>query len=209
MNVRIISATNSNLDDEVIAGRFRSDLFFRLNVYPIHLPTLWDRVGDIPMLTEHFLRRFATAGTLPQITEEAFAELRKRSWPGNVRESKNALEHAVINARGEAIRPEHLPVPSDLGRAQTLRERLSHLVRDWARDRIVSANPGEPVELHAALLAEVEPALLREVLDQLGGNRLAAGRWLGLARATVRKLIRKYDLEPASAADDPEEGVPN
>jgi len=208
VNVRIISATNSNLDDEVMAGRFRHDLFFRLNVYPIHLPTLRDRTGDIPMLAEHFLRRFATAGTRPQITEEAFAELRKRSWPGNVRELKNALEHAVISARGEPIRPEHLPVPSDLGRAQTLRERLSHLVRDWARDRIVAANPAEPVELHAALLAEVEPALLREVLDQLGGNRLATGRWLGLARATVRKLIRKYDLEPASDADDAEEGVP-
>jgi two-component system nitrogen regulation response regulator GlnG len=206
VNVRIISATNSDLDDDVKVGRFRSDLFFRLNVYPIHLPALRDRLDDLPLLADHFLRRFVTSGARPRLSAEALAELRKRLWPGNVRELKNALEHGAIVARGEPIRPDHLPSPSDLGRAQTLRERLASIVRDWARERIISANPDEPSELHTAMLAEVEPALLREVLDQLGGNRLAAGRWLGLARATVRKLIRKYELEPAGAADDADEG---
>jgi len=205
VNVRIVSATNSNLDDEVKAGRFRHDLFFRLNGYPIHLPPLRDRPDDLPLLADHFLRRFPTAGARPRLSPETLIELKKRLWPGNVRELKNALEHGAIQARGEPIRPDHLPAPSDLGRAQTLRERLAALVRDWARERIVSANPDEPSELHTALLAEVEPALLREVLDQLGGNRLAAGRWLGLARATVRKLIRKYELEPADDADEGED----
>jgi len=202
VNVRIISATNANLDEEVKAGRFRHDLFFRLNVYPIHLPPLRDRRDDIPILAEHFLRRF---GQPARISAEALAELQSRLWPGNVRELKNALENAAIVARGEMIQREHLPSPSDVGRASTLRERLAGLVRDWARERIISAKPEEPAELHEALLAEVEPAILREVLDQLGGNRLAAGRWLGLARATVRKLIRKYDLEPVEAGNDDEE----
>jgi two-component system nitrogen regulation response regulator GlnG len=204
VNVRIISATNANLDEEVKAGRFRHDLFFRLNVYPIHLPPLRDRLEDIPVLAGHFLRRFAPAGKAGPLTGEALTALKSRMWPGNVRELKNALEHAAIVARGEAIRPDHLPSPSDVGRANTLRERLAGLVRDWARERIISAKPDEPAELHEALLAEVEPALLREVLDQLGGNRLAAGRWLGLARATVRKLIRKYELEPVAEGDEEE-----
>jgi two-component system, NtrC family, nitrogen regulation response regulator GlnG len=202
VDVRIVSATNADLSEAVAAGRFRHDLFFRLNVYPIHLPALRDRRDDIPTLAEHFLRTFT--GSTPQLTPEAVTELKSRAWPGNVRELKNAMEYAAIVARGGAIRPDHLPPASSLGGSGSLRDRLAALVRDWTRER-VRTSPGEPADLYPLLLNEVEPALLGEVMEQLNGNRLVAARWLGLARATVRKLIRKHHLEPDATDDDGEE----
>ncbi len=201
VNVRIVSATNADLSDAVATGRFRHDLFFRLNVYPIHLPALRDRRDDITPLAEHFLRTFT--GGLPQLTPEAVAELKSRLWPGNVRELKNAMEYAAIVARGGNIRPDHLPPPSSIGGAGSIRDRLAALVRDWTREKVRTAT-GEPADLYQLLLNEVEPAVLGEVIEQLNGNRLVAARWLGLARATVRKLIRKHHLEP-DATDDADE----
>ena len=198
VDVRIVSATNADLSAAVNDGRFRPDLFFRLNVYPIHIPPLRDRPDDIPPLAEHALRTFtATPVSLP---DDTLVELRRRTWPGNVRELKNALEHAAIQARGGPIRPEHLPPPSAVAGTATLRDKLAGVVRDWVRQQIAAA-ADEPAELHQKLLDEIEPAVLGEVLDRLGGNRLVAARWLGLARATVRKMIRKYNLEPAGADD--------
>ncbi len=202
VNVRIVSATNAELSDAVAAGRFRHDLFFRLNVYPIHLPALRDRRDDITPLAEHFLRAFT--GGPPRLTPEADAELKSRLWPGNVRELKNAMEYAAIVARGGDIRPDHLPPPSGIGGAGSIRDRLAALVRDWTREKVRTAT-GEPAELYQLLLNEVEPAVLGEVLEQLNGNRLVAARWLGLARATVRKFIRKHHLEPDATDDDSEE----
>jgi len=199
VNVRVVSATHADLSAEVAAGRFRHDLFFRLNVYPIHLPALRDRADDIPLLADHFLRRFADGSVLPAETVE---HLRSRSWPGNVRELRNALEHAAIVARGGSILPEHFPDPMALPPGQTVRDRLAAVVREWVREKSHQAKGTEPAELYQALLDEAEPALLGEVLRQLDGNRLVAGRWLGLARATVRKLIRKHGLDDGSEADE-------
>jgi len=203
VNVRIVSATNANLAEEVTAGRFRHDLFFRLNVYPIHLPALRDRTDDIPRLAEHFLRTFAPTAAAP-LPSETLAALRARAWPGNIRELKNAMEYAAIVARGGPIRPEHLPEPSAVSGGATTTEKLRSAVRDWAREQVRLTTGTEPADLYPKLLAEIEPVLLAEVLEQVAGNRLVAGRWLGLARATVRKLIRKYHLEPDAEGDDDE-----
>lgn len=203
VNVRIVSATNADLAEAVAAGRFREDLYFRLNVYPIHLPALRDRTDDIPRLAEHFLRTFApgTAGPLPP---ETVAALKSRAWPGNVRELKNAMEYAAIVARGGPIGPEHLPEPTAVGGGLGAAAKLAAAVRDWTREQVRLFGELEPSDLHPKLLAEVEPALLTDVLERLSGNRLVAGRWLGLARATVRKLIRKYHLEPDAEDSDDE-----
>jgi two-component system nitrogen regulation response regulator GlnG len=205
VSVRVVSATHADLTAEVAAGRFRHDLFFRLNVYPIHLPALRDRADDIPLLAEHFLRRFAIGGAVPPLPAETVAYLKERTWPGNVRELRNALEHAAIVARGKPIRPEHFPPPMALAAGQTVRDRLAALVREWTREQVAKWGAAEPGELYQAMLAEVEPALIGEVLRQLDGNRQVAGRWLGLARATVRKLIRKYGLEAGSEGAESEE----
>jgi two-component system nitrogen regulation response regulator GlnG len=199
VNVRVVSATHADLSAEVAAGRFRHDLFFRLNVYPIHLPALRDRADDIPLLAEHFLRRFADRSMLPADTVEY---LKGRSWPGNVRELRNALEHAAIVARGGPLRPEHFPEPMALPPGHTIRDRMAAAVREWVREQAQKAKGAEPAGLYQALLDEIEPALIGEVVRQLDGNRLVAGRWLGLARATVRKLIRKYGLDDGNEPDE-------
>jgi two-component system nitrogen regulation response regulator GlnG len=197
VDVRIVSATHADLSAAVREGRFRHDLFFRLNVYPIHLPPLRDRIDDIPLLAEHFLRKFGVANPAAVLPAETLAFLKSRPWPGNVRELRNALEHAAIEARGGPLRPEHFPEPSTAtGPASTV-ERLRSLVVEWVREEVQALEGREPADLHQKLIEVLEPAVLDEVLRQVDGNRLVAARWLGLARATVRKLIRKYHPESA------------
>ena len=200
VNVRIVSATHADLSAAVAEGRFRADLFYRLNVYPIHLPPLRDRVDDIPALAEHFLRKFEVANPAGVLPAETLAFLKARPWPGNVRELRNALEHAAIEARGGALRPEHFPEPAAAAGPLGVGERVRSLVAEWVRER-TATSAAEPADLHQQLLDLVEPTLLDEVLRQLDGNRLAAARWLGLARATVRKMIRKYH---PTAAEEPD-----
>ena len=190
IDVRILSATHQNLAGAVRSGDFRHDLFFRLNVFEIHLPALRDRVDDIPLLAEHFLSRIGSPHlTLARETEEF---LKARRWAGNVRELRNAFEHAAILARGGILLPKHFPdVPATSG-AQGHVERIAALVAEWTRDRCEKLQPEEPGKMYDELLAIVEPALIDEVLRVLNGNRLAAARWLGIARATLRKTIAKY-----------------
>lgn len=203
VDVRVISATHADLSTAVRDGRFRHDLFFRLNVYPIHLPPLRDRVDDIPPLAEHFLHKFGLANRAFVIPPDTLTFLKSRPWPGNVRELRNALEHAAIEARESPLRPEHFPEPTTIVGPAGLVDRLKSLVAEWVRERTVNRET-EPADLYQQLLDLVEPAILDEVLRLLDGNRLVAARWLGLARATVRKMIRKYhpsSNEPDS--DDP------
>jgi len=199
VNVRIVSATHGDLSAGVRDGRFRHDLFFRLNVYPIHVPPLRDRVDDVPQLAEHFLRRFGVTSALPA---ETVAFLKSRPWPGNVRELRNALEHAAIEARGGPLHAEHFPAPTEAGGGGGIEDRLRSLVVEWTREQVRLAAGEEPADLYQKLIDALEPALLDEVLRQLEWNRLAAARWLGLARATVRKMIRKY--HPAADEGDEE-----
>jgi two-component system nitrogen regulation response regulator GlnG len=201
LNIRILAATHQNLERLVAEGSFRHDLFFRLNVFQIHLPPLRQRTEDILPLAEHFLRRIEPRA-LPLVpTTVAF--LTAQSWQGNVRELRNALEHAVIVARGGALLPEHFPVfPATTGHVSA-EGQLDSSVRQWLADRVKEAGGREPADLYGALLRNVEPALLDEVIRRVDGNRQTAARWLGLNRATVRKLLAKYF--PASPAADGEE----
>lgn len=202
INVRILSATHQDLSHSVRRGEFRHDLFFRLNVFEIHLPALRDRVEDIPLLAEHFLRRFGMAGvTLPA---ETLDNLRKRPWAGNVRELRNALEHAAIVARGGPLRIEDFPPPVSTTGAESLPERIAALIHEWVREKIQAAAGAEPVNLYDEFLKVTEPPLLDEVLRHLDGNRLVAARWLGLARATLRKMIAKYRPPEESGEDEGE-----
>jgi two-component system nitrogen regulation response regulator GlnG len=197
VDVRIVSATHADLSAAVREGKFRHDLFFRLNVYPIHLPPLRDRVDDIPLLAGHFLHKFGVPNPAGVLPADALAFLKARPWPGNVRELRNALEHAAIEARGGPLRPEHFPEPSTASGPASTAGRLRSLVAEWVRERVQALEGREPADLHQKIVEEVEPAVVDEVLRQVDGNRLVAARWLGLARATVRKLIRKYHPERA------------
>jgi two-component system nitrogen regulation response regulator GlnG len=204
VDVRIVSATHADLSNAVREGKFRHDLFFRLNVYPIHLPPLRDRVDDIPPLAEHFLRKLGVANPQSLLPAETIAFLKSRPWPGNVRELRNALEHAAIEARGVPLRPEHFPAVTATTGHATLTDRLRSLVTEWVREQVQAFEGREPTDLHLKLIETIEPAILDEVLRQVDGNRLVGGRWLGLARATVRKLIRKYHPDTDTAEPDDE-----
>ncbi|HXG08597.1 MAG TPA: sigma-54 dependent transcriptional regulator [Gemmataceae bacterium] len=190
LDIRILAATHQDLARRVAEGHFRHDLFFRLNVFQIHLPPLRERPEDIVPLAEHFLRRFEPRALplLPQ-TEQYLKSL---PWFGNVRELRNALEHAAIVARGGPLLPEHFPAlavgPSPADPA----EQLAAAVRLWAAQRISACGAQTPTHLYADLLRQVEPVLLEEVMRRVQGNRQEAARWLGLNRATVRKLLARY-----------------
>lgn len=181
---RVIAATHRDLRREIKAGRFREDLYFRLAVFEIHLPPLRERPDDIPLLAETFLRRLNAAGQPVSFDPTAMAELKRRAWRGNVRELRNAVEHAALLARGGTIYAEHLPV---LAATSEDVPDLTHVVREWARGRL-SSQPA-PENLYQQFLDEAEPALLEVVLDRTGNNRVAAAQLLGMHRATLRKKL--------------------
>jgi two-component system, NtrC family, nitrogen regulation response regulator GlnG len=194
IDVRVISATHANLAEAVQKQTFRHDLFYRLNVFPIHLPALRDRPGDVPVLAQHF--------TGADIPPDTLTILEERTWPGNVRELKNAIEYATVVSRGEVIRPEHLPTELRLNEGSSAEALLEQAVRRWVSTQVIDGE--EPSDLHQRLLDVMEPVLLADVLGRVQGNRLVSARWLGLARATVRKLMRKYHLGPPTDVEDEE-----
>jgi two-component system nitrogen regulation response regulator GlnG len=203
--IRILSATHQDLARRVAEGTFRHDLFFRLNVFQVHLPPLRERTEDIVPLAEHFLRRFEPRA-LP-LLPETVRLLTSRPWLGNVRELRNALEHAAIVARGGPLLPEHFPALAAGAPANTT-EQLAALVRQWLAERVQESRPGAPVDLYPELLRSIEPALLDEVLRRVQGNRWVAAQWLGLNRATVRKKLGIYDLTHAHRKPEAENGKP-
>ncbi len=206
LNIRILTATHQDLERKVAEGAFRHDLFFRLNVFQIHVPPLRERRDDIIPLADHFLRRF-DARLLPLLGATA-QFLVNQPWFGNVRELRNALEHAVIVARGGPLLPEHFPATSGV-RTANPRAQLGAAVLHWLEDRIQSAAGQTPVNLYEELLRAVEPPLLEELMRRLQGNRVLAAQWLGLNRATVRKKLTEHGLadihRPGQKMDDEEE----
>jgi len=206
LNVRVLAATHQDLERRVAAGEFRHDLYFRLNVFRIHLAPLRERREDIVPLAEHFLRRLEP-GALP-LVPLTVQYLIEQPWHGNVRELRNALEHAVIVARGGPLLPEHFPTAAGLNAmAADPAHQLATAVRQWLDERARTAAPAAPADLYAELLRQVEPPLLEEVMRRLQGNRWVAAQWLGLNRATVRKKLGLYglvDIARAGETDDVE-----
>jgi two-component system nitrogen regulation response regulator GlnG len=201
LNVRILAATHQDLERRIADGAFRHDLFFRLNVFQIHLPPLRDRREDILPLAEHFLQRI-DARSLPLLPATA-QYLTAQAWLGNVRELRNGLEHAVIVARGGPLLAEHFPALRPNFGPLTASEQLDAAVRGWFEDRL-KATPGTPpADLYQELLRGVEPALLDEVMRRVQGNRWVAAQWLGLNRATVRKKLGVYGLTDAHKPGEP------
>lgn len=196
LDLRILAATNQDLSRAVAEGRFRHDLYFRLNVFQVHLPPLRERVEDIEPLATHFLGRFRPSA-LPLPTE-TLHYLQSRPWFGNVRELRNALEHAAILAREGALLPEHFPA-SGGPEGQLPADQMTMAVRRWLAEQTRS---GTPTNLYEDLLSLIEPALLEDLMRRLRGNRVLAAQWLGLNRATVRKKLAHYGLADVDGDDD-------
>ncbi len=193
---RIISATHQNLSERVARSEFRHDLYFRLVTFEIELPPLRQRPDDIAPLVEHFMATLAhKAGlAMPAISSEALAELGRLPWYGNVRELRNAIEHALVLARDGTIGVHHLPPPLPAavvaGHVQT--DAIGTLIRQWARTRLAGAEP--PENLYEELLALVEPPLLQVAIEQCHGQCATAARRLGLHRTTLRKKLDQYGI---------------
>jgi two-component system nitrogen regulation response regulator GlnG len=197
LNIRLLAATHQDLTKKVQEGSFRHDLFFRLNVFEIHLPALRDRLEDLPLLIDHFLRRLSAAGSVPPETLEF---LRRQPWPGNVRELRNALEHAVIVAQGGNLLSEHFPEPASAPLTEAAR--TDQALADWVR-RHIGQNPGE---LYQETVRMTEATLFGEVLKHVGGNQVQAARLLGLSRTTLRKKLAEYGFAQPDSADNSAEG---
>jgi two-component system nitrogen regulation response regulator GlnG len=202
VNVRIIAATNQDLPTLIGEGRFREDLFYRLNVVPIRLPALRERSGDVALLARHFLDQAALEG-LPrkQLSEEAASLLERYEWPGNVRELQNLMKRLTVLTRDQEIQVGHLrqvlsvpEIPGGTNEAGTIE--LKESARRWIRDSLAVGPGGTPTELHDRLLSVVEPVLIAETLAALDGNQIRAAATLGINRNTLRKKLNMYDIDP-------------
>ena len=194
VDVRLVCATNKDLDEEVKAGRFREDLYFRINVVTVHLPPLRERREDIPILVAHFLAKLArrerrSAATL---SPEALKLLNAYSWPGNVRELENAIERAVAVAKGNVVLPSDLP-PEVGGGAGTLAAAAAGGTGPGGDGGIIADRPS---------LAELERRYIQLVLPESGGNKKKAAEKLGIDRRTLYRALERGEGDDAGDADD-------
>jgi DNA-binding NtrC family response regulator len=198
VDVRILAATNRNLQDDVAAGRFREDLYFRLNVVSIQTCALRDRIEDVEILAEHFLRRFAVENGMPfkRLSEAARRQLRAYSWPGNIRELENAIERAILFSPGDTIDASVLPgledgVPDSA--AVILRIESDHSSAEALIQHV--ADDGRWLTA-----AEVECQHILRTLEHTGFNQSAAARLLGIDRHQLRRRMFEYGLMPPGQA---------
>jgi len=169
-DVRLLFATHRDLKKEVEAGRFQEALYYRINVFHIHLPPLRERREDIPLLVEHFLARLAPSGTRYRVTDEALEHLISYSWPGNVRELRNVIERAIILAENELITPKNLPM------------------------EITSVSSTAHSTFPSLKISEMEKYLIKKALSLHSGNKRKAAKTLGISRKTLYRKIKAYGL---------------
>jgi len=206
VDTRIIAATNRDLLEEIAASRFREDLYYRLNVVPIYLPSLRERREDIEPLVLFFLNRFAEQNRreMRRVHAEAMRLLRDHDWPGNVRELQNYVERAVILGTGPELTVEHLP-PQLRGQTEPrpIRPRtggsdLMTLCADLVRQGISTAGPAAN-NLYGRIVGQVERELIQQVLQTCDRVQIKAASRLGINRNTLHKKLSEYRLDDSDA----------
>ena len=196
MNVRLLAATNKNLEQEVEAGAFRQDLYYRLKIISIHMPPLRERLDDVSALVNYFVARFVEEYAKPIrfVSDAVMTRLRSYAWPGNVRELENCMRRAVLTCKGDVLLPEHVHLGGDRDAASagarggdaipSLRKRIDALVGEV----LEAVGP----DVHANLIDMVEESLIMRALQQCGQNQVHTARMLGISRNTLRHRIKKY-----------------
>lgn len=184
VDVRVIAATNRDLEAAYRDGTFRKDLYFRLNVVTVHLPSLRERRSDIPMLVHHFLNRYAPGANL-QVTPAAMKSLLQYEWPGNVRELENCVARAVTLGDRLTIDVSDLP-PA---------------IRAEGGDSAPRIVPEGAVSVSTTALAEMERMTILKVFEQAHGDKALAGRMLGISRATLYRKLKRYNITARSARE--------
>ena len=185
VDVRVIAATNRDLEAAYRAGTFRKDLYFRLNVVTVHLPALRDRRSDIPMLVHHFLDRYAK-GTPLQVTAAAMKSLLGYDWPGNVRELENCIARAITLGDRKTIDVSDLP-PA---------------IRSESAE-FVSGSTQDAAALSTTALAEMERMTILRVFEQAHGDKALAGKMLGISRATLYRKLKRYNIALKAEPEEP------
>ncbi|HBP21431.1 MAG TPA: hypothetical protein DEA08_27040 [Planctomycetes bacterium] len=185
VDTRVIAATNRDLRAMIKEGRFREDLYYRLNVLPVEIPALRERLEDLPELAGHFLRRFARRFGRPveAISKKAMLVLKSYEWPGNVRELENVMERAVMLCRGKELRPEHLFMPG------------SGDLEEASAPTGEGSGVGDPIPL-----AELERLHILAVLKGLGGNQKRASGVLGISKSTLWRKLKEYGIDASKLA---------
>jgi two-component system response regulator HydG len=180
VDVRIIAATNRDLKKEVAEGRFREDLFYRLNVMALKVPPLRDRRDDIPLLAQHFVKKYAEKNRKPikGLVPLAMDMLINYDWPGNVRELENAIERAVILATGDHITEAQLPLN----------------IAEQYGDIRISQSDGSKILDGTHSLEDIEKEAILAALAASGGNKAEAARKLGVTRKTLHNKLKAYEL---------------
>jgi len=181
IDIRVVAATNRNLLEMIRQGRFRQDLYYRLNVFPIHIPPLRERKSDIPLIAAYYLEKYSRTMSrgFHSISPEAERILVEYPWPGNIRELKNVIEKICIIARGPVLLPDHLP--NDIRRPGGVEQSMEISLRTLEQH-------GETLE---TFLSRIERSLIREALERTSGNVLQAAQLLGIPRGTMRYRLEK------------------
>jgi two-component system nitrogen regulation response regulator GlnG len=196
VDVRVVAATNRDLETLIREGSFREDLFYRLNVVSVTLPPLRERREDIPFLVDHFLVKYAGELGERALASEALDRLTGYAWPGNVRELENVIQHAMVMAGAGVILPEHLPIAPGTGGPWIREGTLEQLIQEKLEECVRGLGARESANLYELVLGLVERPLFRAVLRETGGNQLRAAALLGINRNTLRKKLRALGLKP-------------
>jgi two-component system, NtrC family, response regulator AtoC len=201
VDVRVIAATNRDLEAAYKNGTFRKDLYFRLNVVTLYVPALRERRSDTPMLVHWFLERYAPASEM-HVTSAAMKALMQYDWPGNVRELENCVERAVALGNGQVIDLGDLPPAiasgTTAGGAPLAIDRPAVLDPDLAVAQAVAGAPR--TSMSTTDLEDIERATIQRVFEQVNGDKALAGRMLGISRATLYRKLKRYNIGMGSSA---------
>src|SRR5437016_6410791 len=197
VDVRILAATNRELEALIKEGKFRDDLYYRLNVVELPLPPLRERRRDIPLLVDHFLAKYADDLGVRIVAPEALDRLVGYEWPGNVRELENVMQRAMVMATGGVVMPEHLPIGEVSAAASvavdaTLEDVIERRLLDCVRGLRARAS----ANLYDLMTSLVEKPLFRAGLREPGGNQVRAAQLLGINRNTLRKKLKEHGIDP-------------
>jgi two-component system nitrogen regulation response regulator GlnG len=200
VNVRIVAATNQDLEEKVRCKEFREDLFYRLSVVPIHMPPLRERPEDIPLLVDYFLAKVCAELDIPvkQCSAETVRLLAANAWPGNVRELENSVKRALILSSDPVLTDDDFPglcVKKAGGRPPGKEPSLEEIVDTKLRNCFANMDKMESNDIYSMVLEQVERPLIRFVLEKTRGNQVRAADILGINRNTLRKKIQELRIE--------------
>jgi len=200
VDVRVIAATNLNLEQEVSRGTFREDLYYRLNVVTLSLPPLRNRREDTPLLIDYFLQRYNQENKrdLRKISREVLNTLLRYPWPGNVRELENTIERAVVLSRGNEFTEDLLPLQIRLFASQVRGEVGDESIQTIASklaDQAIQQCRAQGGDVYSFVMAQVQRQLISQALECTGGIKTRAAEFLGINRNTINKKVKELGVE--------------